>query len=54
MISEELLELLACPRCKQPVRLSDDGQALLCEDERLRYRIDEGIPVMIVEEATFY
>ncbi len=54
MISQELLQLLACPSCKGPIKPSDDGQALLCEAERLRYRIDDGIPVMLVDEATSY
>jgi len=54
VISQELLQLLACPSCKGPIKPSDDGQALLCEAERLRYRIDDGIPVMLVDEATSY
>ena len=54
MISKELLEVLACPKCKQPVRLTEDGAWLLCEADRLRYPIVDGIPVMLVEEAESY
>ncbi|MBJ7601622.1 MAG: Trm112 family protein [Candidatus Dormibacteraeota bacterium] len=54
MISQELLQLLACPSCKGPIQPSEDGLALVCEAERLRYRIDDGIPVMLIEEATSF
>ncbi len=54
MISPELLEILACPKCKQQVELSEDGQALLCQTDRLRYPIVDGIPVMLIEEATSF
>lgn len=49
VISKELLEVLACPKCKGPVELKNDG--LECASCRLRYRIDDGIPVMLIEEA---
>lgn len=51
MISPELLEVLACPKCKERVELSEDGNALICVKERLRYPIVDGIPVMLIEEA---
>ncbi len=50
-ISSELLEVLACPKCKQKVELTEDGSALLCQADRLRYPIVDGIPVMLIEEA---
>ena len=51
MISAELLEVLACPKCKQKIELSEDGLALVCQADRLRYPIVDGIPVMLIEEA---
>lgn len=54
VISPELLEVLACPKCKQRIELSEDGQALLCQTDRLRYPIVDGIPVMLIEEATSF
>ena len=54
MISQELLEVLACPKCKQKVQLSEDGTSLDCDACRLRYSIVDGIPVMLIEEATAY
>lgn len=49
MIAKELLEVLACPKCKGPVELR--GEALECDACKLRYRIDDGIPVMLMDEA---
>jgi uncharacterized protein len=51
VISPELLEVLACPKCKQKIELSEDGKALLCQSDRLRYPIVDGIPVMLIDEA---
>ena len=49
MIDARLLEILACPLCKTPVRL--DADRLVCERCGRRYPIRDGIPVMLVEEA---
>src|SRR2546429_572834 len=54
MISADLLEVLACPKCKRKVQVSEDGSALTCETDRLRYPVVDGIPVMLVEEAQPY
>ena len=50
-ISQELLDLLVCPVCKTPVKLTADGQGLRCATCRIVYPIRDGIPVMIREEA---
>lgn len=51
MDMKELVEILACPRCKGPVKLVNDETGLLCEKCGLLYEIRDGIPVMLVEEA---
>ena len=51
-ISQELLEILACPQCKGPVRLNEVKDALLCGTCRLRYAIKDDIPIMLIDEAT--
>ena len=48
----KLLEILACPVCKTPVKLEDDGNALFCDQCRRLYPILDDIPVMLVEKAT--
>jgi uncharacterized protein YbaR (Trm112 family) len=51
MIKEELLQILACPKCKGPVRLNEQQNGLLCENCRLVYEIRDDIPIMLIEEA---
>ena len=51
-ISPELLEILACPQCKNDVKLNEAGDGLVCEQCRLVYEIREDIPIMLVDEAT--
>ena len=46
------MEILACPVCKAPVRLEEDGSGLLCGKCRRLYPVRDDIPVMLVEEAT--
>jgi uncharacterized protein YbaR (Trm112 family) len=54
-VSKELLEILACPKCKQPVEEKRRGGAefLVCTapDCRLAYPVRDDIPVMLIEEA---
>jgi uncharacterized protein YbaR (Trm112 family) len=51
-ISEDLLEILACPACKAKVELKADGSGLKCVKCRRVYPIRDDIPVMLVDEAT--
>lgn len=50
-ISEELLEILACPKCKGDIYLNETKDGLICERCRLRYEIRDGIPIMLIDEA---
>jgi uncharacterized protein len=50
-VSQELLEILVCPKCKTPVRLTADQQGLKCSTCRRVYPIREDIPVMLIDEA---
>lgn len=47
-----LLDILACPKCRYGVEL--DGEFVRCTNAacRLRYPIRNGIPIMLIEEAT--
>ena len=51
-ISQELLEILACPKCKGDVRLTDKQDGLVCNACKLMYPIKDDIPVMLIDEAT--
>ena len=60
VLPKELLDILVCPQSKAPLLYfargeKDDDEAsgfLVCPTSRLRYRIESGVPVMLVEEAT--
>ncbi|RUM82999.1 MAG: Trm112 family protein [Candidatus Thioglobus sp.] len=49
MIDKALLKLLVCPQSKAP--LKQVGDELVCEVSGLAYPINDGIPVLLVEEA---
>lgn len=51
MIREELLEILACPKCKGDIRPADKEDGLVCETCKLLYPVRQGIPIMLIEEA---
>lgn len=51
MIKKELLEVLACPKCKGDIRVSKDEKHIVCDKCRLLYEIREEIPVMLADEA---
>ncbi len=53
-MDKSLLEILACPKCKGELGLAEEGTELRCAACRLAYRIDDGIPILLVEEATPY
>ncbi len=50
-ISKELLEILACPLCKEEVQLTPDGKGLKCVKCHRVYPIRDDIPVMLIDEA---
>ena len=50
-ISQELLDILACPKCKEEVHLTEKGDGLVCRACKLMYPIKDDIPVMLIDEA---
>jgi uncharacterized protein len=51
MLSKELLEILVCPACKGDLQYEPEKATLTCPACRLRYRIEDDIPIMLVDEA---
>ena len=51
-LNKELLDVLACPKCK--ARVAEGDRTLRCSnpDCGLVYPVRDGIPVMLIEEAT--
>jgi uncharacterized protein YbaR (Trm112 family) len=50
-LDERLLEILVCPKCKGDLEYREDEAALLCHACSLRYRIEDEIPIMLIDEA---
>ncbi len=50
-LDPQLLDILACPDDKGPLLYFADEDALYNPRLKRRYRIDEGIPVMLIDEA---
>jgi len=51
-IRQELLDILVCPECKTPVKLTPDGTGLKCSTCRRIFPIRDDIPVMLLDEAS--
>lgn len=51
MISPELLAILRCPLDPSHTRLALEKEHLVCERCRLQFKIKDGFPVLVVEEA---
>lgn len=51
-IDPRLLEILCCPACRSAVKLVPDGAGLECVTCRRIYPVIDGIPDMLVEDAT--
>ena len=52
MIKQELLDILACPKCKEKVELDEASHYLACHACKLKYPINEhGIPIMLIDRA---
>ncbi|PYP83591.1 MAG: hypothetical protein DMF61_22765 [Blastocatellia bacterium AA13] len=50
-VNEKLLDILACPLCKERVELKADGSGLKCIACKRVYPIRDDIPVMLIDEA---
>jgi uncharacterized protein YbaR (Trm112 family) len=51
MISKELLDILRCPLDPSRTKLIPEGDDLLCERCALCFKIKDGFPILVVEQA---
>lgn len=57
MLDKQLLEILACPKCKGDLEYTvrpendKDGQ-LVCHQCNLVYKVEDDIPIMLIDEAS--
>lgn len=50
-LTKELKELLVCPKCKGPLAFHEEKGEIHCAACKLVYAIQDGIPIMLVDEA---
>jgi uncharacterized protein YbaR (Trm112 family) len=50
-MDDRLLDILACPVCKGPLKFQRAAQVLVCRAERLAFPLKEGVPMMLEEDA---
>lgn len=50
-MKKELLDILACPRCKGKLDLKPSGDGLACAACKVVYPVKDDIPVMLVDQA---
>ena len=50
-MDKKLLEILVCPLCKGKLVYVKSAQELICKADRLAFPINDGIPVMLEDEA---
>ncbi|MFH0731234.1 MAG: Trm112 family protein [Pseudomonadota bacterium] len=50
-VSKELLDILACPKCKGELVLTEAQDGLICKSCKLLYEIRDDIPIMLIDEA---
>ena len=51
MLDPKLLEILACPVCRQAVVPDEDHHWLYCRKCSVRYRVEDDIPIMLPDES---
>lgn len=50
-LSKQLLDILACPKCKGDLVYKEPEQQLLCGSCKLIYLVKDDIPIMLIDEA---
>ena len=50
-LNRELVDILACPKCKGAIELRADESAFVCRACKLVYAVEDEIPNFIIEEA---
>lgn len=51
MLEPWLIAILACPTCREKVQLTAANDGFVCEQCRVLYPVEDGIPQMLPEAA---
>ncbi len=52
MIAKDLLDILVCPACKQALQYRQNPETLKCTSCHRVYRVEDDIPIMLIDQAT--
>ncbi|VAW62245.1 hypothetical protein MNBD_GAMMA09-317 [hydrothermal vent metagenome] len=50
-MDKKQLELIACPECHGKIEYDKNSSELLCNKCKLAFPVEDGIPVMLIENA---
>lgn len=50
-MDDKLLDILACPLCKGPLKYQKGAEVLVCRADRLAFPLKDGVPMMLEEDA---
>lgn len=53
-LDPQLLEILVCPECRGELEYDEGAEVLRCPACRLEYRIEDDIPILLIDEAESY
>ncbi len=51
MLEKELLDILACPKCKGSLLYDEEKNILVCPSCKVYYPIEEDIPILLIDYA---
>ncbi|MCG3121244.1 MAG: hypothetical protein ALAOOOJD_04250 [bacterium] len=58
MLDQEILQIIACPKCKGKLEYhagaqtgQEQEQNLICPNCRLKYEVKDDIPILLIDEA---
>jgi len=46
-----LIDVLACPGCKQHITYQAEPEQLICTTCQLAFKVEDGIPILLMDEA---
>jgi uncharacterized protein YbaR (Trm112 family) len=50
-LSRQLLEILACPKCKGEIAFDESQKQIVCHACQMAFPIRDDIPIMLIDEA---
>lgn len=50
-MDKKTLNILVCPKCQSKLEYDKKSNEVICTNDKLAFPINDGIPVMLVEEA---